>query len=109
MRRSDGQGQRLSTLTRLPLVGPLLLAPPLGFTTHCHLSVHSLALPCPGSGDDSRGSGTGTGAPGGGSLGGRRCTSGNANLSEGEGDAMSAPSLAVSAGHGADVACLNAF
>jgi len=37
--------------------------------TCCHLSVHSLALPRSGSGDDSRGGGTGTCAPGGGSWG----------------------------------------
>ena len=82
-----------------------------GCTTNCHLSVHSLALPRPGSGDDSRGGGTGTGAPGGGSRRGRRRTSGDANLSEGGGDPMSAPFLAVSAGrgHGVDVACLNVF
>jgi len=80
-----------------------------GCATRCHLSVHSLAPPRPGSGDDSRGGGTGTGAPGGGSHGGRRRTSGDANLSEGGGDSMSAPSLAVSAGHGDDVAFWNAF
>jgi len=37
-----------------------------GCATRCHLSVHSLALPHPGSGDDSRGGGTRTGAPEGG-------------------------------------------
>jgi len=43
-------------------------APILGASdaTRCHLSVHSLALPHPGSGDDSRGGGTRTGAPEGG-------------------------------------------
>ena len=43
--------------------------------------------------------------------GGRRCTSGDANHSKGWGDprATSAPSLAVSAGAGVDVACLHAF
>jgi len=80
-----------------------------GCATRCHLSVHSLALPCPVSGDDPREGGTGTGAPRGGSRGGRRRTSGDANFSEGGGDSMSAPSLTVSAGHGVDVACLNAF
>jgi len=80
-----------------------------GCATRCHLSVNSLVLPRPGSGDDSRGGGTWTGAPGGGSRGGRHYTSGDANLSEGRGDSMSAPSFAVSAGHGVDVACLNAF
>ena len=65
----------------------------------CAMSVHSCALPRSGSGDDSRGGGTGTGAPGGGSRGGRCCTSGEANLSEeGGGVPASAHSLAVSAG-----------
>ena len=78
--------------------------------TRCHLFVHSLALPRPGSGDDFRRVVLGWVLLGlGGSRGGRRRTSGDANLSEGEGDSMSAPSLAVSAGHGVDVACLNAF
>jgi len=71
--------------------------------------VHSLALPRPGSGDDSCRGGTGTGAPWGGSFGVRRRTSGDANHSEGGGDSTSEPSLAVSAGDGVDVACLNAF
>jgi len=60
-----------------------------GCATRCHLSVHSLALPRSGSGDDSRGGGTGTGAPGGGSRGGRRRTSGAANISTGGGGACS--------------------
>ena len=47
--------------------------------------MYSLALPRPVSGDDSRGGGNGKGAPGGGPHGGRRCTSGDANLSEGGG------------------------
>jgi len=116
MRRSGGRGLRLSTRTRLPLIGPLLLAaPPLV------ICVHNLALPRPGSVDDSRGGSTGTGAPGGGSRGGRRWTLGDVNLAEGGGDCMqtsranpvqccsthqkSAPSLAISVGH----ACLTAF
>ena len=74
-----------------------------GCATRCHLSVHSLTLSRPVSDDDSRGGGTGTGAPGVGSRGGRRRISRNANLSEGGGDSVSAPSLAVSVGHGADV------
>ena len=53
-----------------------------GCANRCHLSVHRLALPRPGSGDDSRGGGTATGVHGGGSRGGRRHTSGDANLSE---------------------------
>ena len=53
--------------------------------------------------------GTWTGAPGGGSRGGRRRTSGAANLSEGGGVPIFAPSLAVSAGRGFDDGCLNAF
>jgi len=80
-----------------------------GCATLCHLSVHSLALSCLVSGDDSRGGGTGTGALAGGSRGGRHRTLGDANLSEVGGDSMSAPSLAVSAGHVVDVAGLNAF
>ena len=80
MRRSGGRGLRLSTRTRLPLIGPLLLAaPPLV------ICVHNLALPRPGSVDDSRGGSTGTGAPGGGSRGGRRCSLGDVNLAEGGG------------------------
>jgi len=76
----------------------------IGFScpTICHLSVHSLALPRQGSGDDSRGGGTGTVAPGGGPRGGRCCTTGESNLSEGEGVPVPAPSLAVSAGRGFD-------
>jgi len=57
----------------------------LGCSTRCHLSVHSLALPRSGSGDDSRGGGTETGAPASGSRGGRRRTSGAANVSGGGG------------------------
>ena len=60
-----------------------------GCATCFHLSVHSLALPRPVSGDDSCGGGTGTGAPGGGPRGGRRRTSGDANVSEGGEDSMS--------------------
>jgi len=56
-----------------------------GCATCCHLSVHNLALPRPGSGDDSRGGSTGTGAPGVSSRGGTRRTLGDANLSEGGG------------------------
>jgi len=80
-----------------------------GCATRRHLSVHSLVLPRLVSGDDSHGGGNGTGAPGGGPRGGRRRTSGDVNLSEGEWDSMSALSLAVSAGHGVDIAELNAF
>jgi len=55
-------------------------------TTRFHLSVHSLALPHSGSGDDSCGGGTGTGAPRGGTRRGRCRTSGAAeNLAEGVG------------------------
>jgi len=46
---------------------------------------------------------------GGGSCGGRRRPLEDANLPEGGRDSMSGPSLAVSAGHGVDDACLNAF
>ena len=56
-----------------------------GCATRCHLSVHSLALPRLGSGDDSRGSGTRTGAPWGGARGGRHRTSEDSNHSEGGG------------------------
>jgi len=56
-----------------------------GCASRCHLSVHSLALPRPVSGDDSRGGGTGTGAPEVGPRGGRRRTSRDANLFEGRG------------------------
>ena len=78
-----------STPTRLPLVGPLLLAAPLVVICPTE-SVHSLALPRSDSGDDSRGSGTGTGAPEDGSHGGRPCASGAANLSEGGGSCFCA-------------------
>jgi len=71
--------------------------------------VHSLALPRSGSGDDSRGGSTGTGSTRGGSRRGRHRTSGAANLSEGGGVPVSAPSLAVSAGRGFDDGRLNAF
>jgi len=56
-----------------------------GYATSCHLSVHSLELLCSGSDDDSCGDGTGTGAPGDGSHGGRRHTSGAGKFSEGVG------------------------
>jgi len=49
------------------------------------------------------------GAPEGGSRGGRRRTSGAANLSEVGGVPESVPSLAVFAGRGFDDGCLNAF
>jgi len=53
---------------------------------YCHyLSVLSLALPRPVSGNDSRGGGTGAGASGCGPRRGRHHTSGDANLSEGGG------------------------
>jgi len=85
----------------------------------CHLSVHSLALPRSGSADDCRGGSTGTtfpsrtqdgtGSTRGGSRRGRCRTSGAANLSEGDGIPVSAPSLAVSAVRGFDDDSLNAF
>ena len=73
-----------------------------GCTTHCHLSVHSLAHPRSDSGDDFRGWGPRS----------RRCSSGEVNHSKGGGVPVSALSLAGFASRdlGAD-GCLplNAF
>jgi len=64
--------------------------------------VHSLALLCSGSDDDSCGGGTGTCAPGNGSHGGRRHTLGAGKVSKRWG-------VPVSAGREFDDSCLNAF
>ena len=90
--------------TRIAWVGPLLLA-----TAPVVICLHSLALLCSGSDDDSCGGGTGTGAPGDSSHGGRRHTSGAGKFSEGGGVPVFVPPLAVSAGREFDDSCLNAF